>query len=403
MLEVDAARPGGPVPQGVADARQGGLAHLVARAAIVAVALLISLVVFARGFFTPMGIASFGREFGFYVSYFDFGFVHRALIGSIVALFVPGPIANSYVIPVIVYPVFLIGVTLAGVIAARRWFPDGEARTRYLAVLLLSPAFVAHYAYSAGDFNVLLATILLATLLMVRHRIWPFALLVVAMAIHEIYFVVFAPAVCVALYVADGGRLPRAVAYGTLAAVLFFLWSHFGTIGMSEAGYHATMNRRVHLSYNAYLEMSGDVERNIAFTRPLFSRFGKITWTIPPLTYWAIVATLFLPRRQPRFVTLIYVAAVAAPLALFPFGTDLFRWISLGSVAAIALGGFLYACGHDSLFCRYPRAALALTLPWLLVSPFGSPCDATAGCLRPFPMQQFAAERILHIAPPGSR
>jgi hypothetical protein len=375
----------------------------VQRAAIVAVALLISMIVFARGFFTPMGIASFGREFGFYVSYFDFGFVHRALIGSIVSLFAPGPIANSYINPVVVYPVFLIFAALFGLFAARRWFPDTPERTRYLAVLLLSPAFVTHYAYSAGDFNVLLTAILIASLLLVRHRFAPFLLLPIAMAIHEIYFVAFAPCVCVAMYVADDRRLRRAVAYGVIAAILFFVFARFGTIDMSQDQYHAIMDRRVKLSYNAYVEMSGDFNRNVEFTRPLFNSFGKIAWTIPLFVYWAIVTILFFPKGQPRFLACIYLAAAASPLVLFPFGTDLFRWVSLASVVAILLGGFLRAEGCDSLFVARPRLALALTLPWVLVGPFGSPCDATAGCFRPFPMQQFVAERLVGVAIPGAR
>ncbi len=374
----------------------------VGRGAIAVAALAISFVVFARGFFTPMGIASFGREFGFYVSYFDFGFVHRALIGSIVTLFAPGPIANSYVIPVVVYPAFLIGLTFISLLAARRWFPDTPDRTRYVAVLLLSPAFVTHYAYSAGDFNVLLATILIASLLWVRRRVAPFALLAIAMAVHEIYFVAFAPCVCVALYVADGRRLKRAIIYGAIAAALFFLWSHFGTIRMSQDQYHAVMNRRVHLSYDAYIEMAGDFQRNVDFTRPLFSSFSKIVWTGPLLVYWGIVTMLFFPRRAPRFVTLVYLGATASPLVLFPFGTDLFRWVSLASVAALLLGGFLHAQGYHSLFTARPRLALALTLPWVLVGPFGSPCDAGAGCFRPFPMQQFVAERVLGLEVAGA-
>jgi len=278
--------------------------------------------------------------------------------------------------------------------AARRWFADTPERTRYLAVLLLSPAFVAHYAYSTGDFNVLLAIDLILSLVFIRHRFALFALLVVAMAIHEIFLVAFVPCVCVGLYLADGRRFGRAVSYGIFAICLFFLLAHFGTIAMNHDQYLAVMERRVHLSNDSYLEMAGDFNHNIEFTRPLFSRVGKVVWIVPALIYWLIVTVLFFPLRQPLFLGVIYVGAAASALLLIPFGTDLFRWVSLASVSTLALGGVLRFQGCDSLFAKRPRLALALTLPWFVLGPFGSACDPKAGCLRAFPMSQFVLERF---------
>lgn len=374
--------------------RKRRLSAGVQRAAIVAATLVISLIIYARGLFTPIGVASFGRTYGWYVNYFDFGFVHRALIGSIVVLFAPGPIANSYAIPTAIYPLFLLAAALSGLLAARRWLPDTAERTRYLAVLLLSPAFIAHYAYSTGDFNVLLAAILISSLLLVRSRFAPFLLLAVAMAIHEIFFVAFAPCVCVAIYMSDGRKLRRSIAYGVAAAALFFLFSHFGTVEMSNEQILAMLNHRANLSVDASLEMTGNLSQNLQHTLPLFSSVAKVAWIIPPLAYWTVVTVLFFPLRQPRFVGLIYLGAVTAPLALFPFGTDLFRWVAMASVAALTLGGFLRSQGCGSVFAARPRVALALTLPWIVFGPFGSACMSDIGCQRAFPMAQFALERL---------
>lgn len=339
-------------------------------------------------------MSSFGRTFGWYVNYFDLGFAHRALVGSIVAMVAPGRIANSYAIPYAIYPLFLLIAALVGVLAARRWFADTPERTRYLATVLLSPAFVVHYAYSTGDFNVLLAIGLILSLIFVRHRVAPFALLIVAMAIHEIFFVAFAPCVCVALYLADDRRFGRAISYGILAACLFFLFSHFGTITMSHDQFQAVMERRVDLPRDAYLEMAGDFIQNMAFTRPLFSSVGKIVWIVPSLIYWMIVTLLFFPLRERLPLRMFYLGAAAAALCLIPFASDLFRWISLASVAALTLGGVLRSQGCDSLFAARPRLALALTLPWIVLGPFGSACDPSVGCLRAFPMSQFVLERL---------
>lgn len=94
-----------------------------------------------------------------------------------------------------------------------------------------------------------------------------------------------------------------------------------------------------------------------------------------------------LPQGALVFLQPAFLAAVALSPVLFPFETDLFGWLSLACVEAIVLGGFLRAQGYGSLFAESLRLALALTLPWVMVSPFGSPCDASAGCFRSFPMQ----------------
>lgn len=366
----------------------------VQRGAIVTLSLLISLTVYARALFTPIGISSFGRTFAWYVNYYDFGFIHRGLVGSVVAMFAPGRITNSYAIPYAIYPLFLLTAAMIGMLAARRWFADAPERTRYLAILLLSPAFVVHYSYSTGDFNVLLAIDLILSLIFIRHRFIPMGLLIVAMATHEIFFVAFAPCVCVALYLCDGRRFGRAVIYGVTAASLFFLFAHYGLITMSHDHFIAVLGRRVHLPTDNYLEMTGDFKHNFEFTRPLFNSVNKVAWIIPALVYWIIVTILFFPLRQSLVLRAIYLGAAAAALALIPFGTDLFRWISLASVSALTLGGVLRSHGCGSLFATRPRLALALTLPWIVLGPFGSACDPTVGCLRAFPMAQFVLERL---------
>lgn len=365
------------------------------RIAIVALCVTICAIVYLRGLATPIGIRSFGRDFLYYVTYTDFGFVHRGLIGTLLSVFADGPAEDTFAMPFMVFPWFMAATLLAGTVFAYRLFRDAGGRNLYLAMLLLSPSFLIHYAYSNGDFNVLLALFLILSVLCARRGAAPFLLLVPAMLIHEIFFVAFAPAVCVALYVADERRLARAAAYAVFGLVLFALIVSFGRLEMPYEQYIEIMRMRSpNLYYHGYLEMAADLRSNIEYTTPLFSSAGKVVLIAPLLLYWAILAGLFFPADDTRFVQLIYVAACAAPLSLIPFGTDLFRWISLACVATLVLGGFLASRGAGSRFVTRPRHAGLMTLPWVVLGPFGATCDPTLGCLRVFPMFQFALERI---------
>lgn len=362
---------------------------------VIALCAAITAIVFGRGLFTPLGIDSWGRAWGYYVNYFDFGFVHRGLVGTIIALFVDSPVERHLLLPHFILPIFLLAAIVAAIMLARHYKLAPSERGLFLAILLLSPAFVTHYAYSTGDFNVLLATCFIATIILRNRPMLVVALLAVAMLVHELFFIVFVPALCVILYLEHGNKLKPAILYGAAAAMMFVLIASFGTVDIGYEEYARILRTRIpDVGHTGYLEMSAGLEGNLAYTRPLYQSIDKVIRVTPMVVYWLIALALFFPWAQSRFVQFLFVAACSTPIVLLPLGTDWFRWFSLAAVVTIVLGGFMASTGARSYFTQRPGLAAALLLPWVLVGPFGSPCDPFIGCERPLPMFQFALERI---------
>lgn len=373
----------------------------VHRAKTIAVLLcvLVTTITFMRFLVTPLGLESLGRHWGYFVNYFEFGFIRRGLVGTLLYPFIPSPIHNDYLPLLILFPLFLLAVLVVALRYASTLGFLSPQREIFLSLLILSPALLPHYAYSTGDFNVLLALIYFASLLLIR---WPaplFLLMAVAMLVHEIFLLAFVPAICVALYVASGKRLPRAALYGAIAVGLAAALVAVGTLDTSFPEYRAILSERApNLERDGYFEMTAGFKENIEYTRPLYSRPIGLIATIPAFVYWGLLVFLFFPLNGGWLLKLGFVGASASPLVMLVLGSDYYRWISLAAVAAIGLGGFLSAHGSNSRFSKRPWLAAALTLPWILLGPFGSACDPEAepvGCGRVFPMAQFALERIL--------
>lgn len=365
-------------------------------ALVLALAAAVSAVTFLRFLLTPLGLESLGRDWGYYVSYADFGFIRRGLIGTMTDAFVRHPVANDHLVPLVLYPLFMVAVAVAAFVYVRRLGLPKPRRDAYLALLMLSPAFLAHYAYSTGDFNVVLALIFVSTMMVFPSLAAALLLLVAAMLVHEIYIFAFAPAVCVAFYERSGGKLGKAALYGLAAIALAGLIAAFGVPRLSYGDYLAILHRHApNLSSDGYFEMSSGIGDNLRYAAQLYREVRLWILVLPAILYWAILLVVFLPAAAPARLKALYVAAGTTPFVLFAFGSDLYRWTCFACVAVIVLGGFLAGRGYASLFTRRPWLALALTLPWILPGPFGSGCDKDrGGCHRLYPMAQFALEKV---------
>lgn len=363
--------------------------------AAIVLSVAASAITFLRFLFTPLGLASLGRDWGYFVSYADFGFVRRGLIGTILdAVF--GPVANHRLPQLILYPAFLIVVLTLALLLIRRLRLETPQHQLYAAVLLLSPAFLGHFAYSTGDFNVVLAALFIASM-MLLSRFWAVvALMIVGILVHEIFVLAFVPALCVAMLAHDEMKLQRALAYGALSASVLMVVLTFGILDLTHEQYLRILNATApNLPVDGYFEMTNGVRGNAAFTWKLYQHPALWMGIIPALIYWAVVAVSFFPRNGPLLLRLGYLAAATTPLAMFALGSDLYRWVSLAAVATIVLGGHLAARRFQSLFSKRPWLVAALTLPWMLLGPFGSACDPDrGGCVRAFPMSQFVLERL---------
>ena len=368
--------------------------HLIIPIAI-GLSVGVSAITFLRFLATPLGLDSLGRNWGYFVSYADYGFVRRGLIGSVVDVLF-GPMANHRLPQLVLYPAFLIAVLIIALVFVRRLRLETPQHQLYAAMLLLSPAFLAHYAYSTGDFNVVLAAIFMVSMILLK-RFWAVvALMIVGMLVHEIFLLAFVPALCVAIFVEDSMSLKRATAYGALSAVILMFVITFGIPDLTHDQYLRILKEAAPpLPVDGYFEITNGVRGNAAYTWKLYHHPALWVGIIPALIYWAFVAVSFFPRKAPSLLQLGYMSAAVAPLLMFALGSDLYRWASLAAVATLVLGGHLAARQYQSLFSERPWLVAALTLPWFVLGPFGSACDPDrGGCVRAFPMSQFILERL---------
>jgi hypothetical protein len=368
--------------------------RLVIPAAII-LCVGVAAITFLRFLVTPLGLGSLGRDWGYFVSYADFGFIRRGLIGTFSDV-VFGPVANHRLPHLVLYPAFLIAILLIALLFIRRLQLKTPQHQLYAAVLLLSPAFLGHFAYSTGDFNVVLAAIFIASMLLL-NRFWAvIALTIVGILVHEIFVLAFVPALCVAMLSDDEMNLRRASAYGALAAAALIVVLTFGIPDLTHDQYLQILDAKApNLPVDGYFEITNGVRGNAAFTWKLYQHPALWVGIIPALIYWAVIAISFFPRDGSLLLRLGYVGAAVTPLLMFALGSDLYRWVSMAAVATIVLGGHLADRRYKSLFSMRPWLVAALTLPWFLLGPFGSACDPDrGGCVRAFPMAQFVLERI---------
>ena len=109
-------------------------------AAIFAIAVLASFVVLNRWALTDIGLLSFSRVWQFYVSYEDFGFVRRALVGTVFSVTgLNSILQNEYHFALLAQHVaiFALAMILLSYVVKR-----GINDLPFIATLALSPALI---------------------------------------------------------------------------------------------------------------------------------------------------------------------------------------------------------------------------------------------------------------------
>jgi hypothetical protein len=98
---------------------------------------------------TDLGMQSYGRLWQYYVSYFDFGFSRRALVGTILtSTKINRIISDPYIFGLLIHALMLITLTLIlAVYCLTRHVFDYAIG---YAVIFLSPAMILHSGYSTG-------------------------------------------------------------------------------------------------------------------------------------------------------------------------------------------------------------------------------------------------------------
>lgn len=370
----------------------GGTARVIVPFALATVA---ALIVLNRWAVTDLGVASYGRVWQLQISYLDFGFIRRGLVGTLLGLSgLNAVFANEYHSALLVHHLGI--VALVGLVASFCLVN----RIHDLVVIVgvaLSPALIIQSAYTTGCLDLFVILLAALNILYVRNQLLFALVLVTGILTHELFLFTI-PAQFLAFTIGKGAlhggwkisrlALPVAVALATLALIL--LW---GKINIDRAAFESVMFRKMphaahqHPLWSGFYELSATPEQNASGSGNLMLGQLRSYWPymVPSLLYCLLVSA-----RAALLVETFAVRLAASVATLVCFiATDFYRWISLSADLGLLLTLLLIKeqGKRPDRFLSYAVAAFCL------LAPFGAyPID------RPFPMHQLVLERFFGLA-----
>lgn len=361
--------------------------------------LVLALGILNRYLFTDMGLASYGRIWQLYLSYSDFGFVKRALVGTV--LWESGAssnFSNEYVFAFVIHNLFII--LLTALIAVYIYRHKENIDLPLQIAIMLSPTFIIHLSYDTGSLDIFVVLLASINLLFVRNILLSTALIFLGVFIHEL-FIFTIPAQIVGTYYKHKriGPFNRAdylkiTVLPTLAAILaiglILIW---GRADISIDVFKAAMEVKLpnaafnHSLWSGFEEVSSPIER---FSTPLPAIFDSIksnfVYVSLPFFYVALLCFVLVKNTDDIVVSIGFLLSALSPLLTYLVATDLHRWIATSAIMAILL--ILLISQKKPIIVG--RLEQALLLFFIVLAPFGS-----AQIDRPFPMQQYFIEKVI--------
>lgn len=363
-------------------------------AAIFIFSVLASFFILNRWVLTDTGLLSFGRVWQFYISYEDFGFVKRALIGTVFSVTgVNSILQNEYYFALLVqhFAIFVFAAILFSYIIKRR-IND----IPFIATLALSPALIVQSGYTTGSLDIFI--LILVSINILFCRILPIfcAILAVGVLTHEL-FVFTIPAQLVAYYFhlrKQGDARLFVPAVSTMASTLvpIILIVGYGASNLPKDTFDSIIESKIPLAAGQHRLWSGYYETSSTTSSYIIDAIVKLAadvaigaaFLIIPLIYTILVWLRLLSVPMLTSDKVLLSIAIVFPLLTSFLATDLYRWI--GMSAGLGLMLTLSFIGKGAA----PKSGFTYALlPFSLLAPFGA-----AQIDRPFPLHQFVLEGL---------
>lgn len=261
----------------------------------------------------------------YYLSYLDFGFIKRGLVGSIIQL---GDLWDLDTwLPRLIVTFGLVAVFFIVFIYSRL-----ERYNGLKALFILSPFIFMNFGYDAGRFDLLLNLIFVFVLILIERRQYHVcgAVLFVTPLIHEIFMVAHIPALLLLSYLLiDRRQRAKALALMFLPAALSF------AIVILFGEYEGDLREVVVLfddgwfweNYRFFMVLKRSVVDNLFYNYGWLSDFGGVNillFIIPMGVYIPIIFQYY--KNVPHKFFLLF--ACLSPLALTIIAADIGRWVS---------------------------------------------------------------------------
>lgn len=348
-----------------------------------------------RWIVTELREKSFGRMWMYFVSWFDFGFHRRGLIGTILTetginTLLDNPYIFSYIfyglLITIIYTLVTIVIIHNEQIYTNKW---------HIFTIVFSPALFSHLAYSTGNNDIFLIILFLVGTFFTSN---PYTLSIISacgILTHE-SFIFYLP--CLFLLKLIEQKKDQGINFGLLMPILVALMVilvivYFGRIDTNILQYEHTMANRLkigayeHPFWSGYFELTTTAKDNMNYGRGVFSELWVDRWYLfGPTIYAIFIAITVFYSSCSSLIRLILFISILFPISIQIVAYDYYRWVCISATLGLFSITFMVTKNKVAI----PTWFFIALAPFSLLSPFGS---ATAN--RPFPMHQLIIERLL--------
>jgi hypothetical protein len=354
-----------------------------------------SFLVLNRWIVSDLGLLSYGRVWQLYVSWSDFGFFRRGLVGTLLSeTRINTLFENEYIFALVMHHFAVLTlVVLIFIYCIRR----GIVNILFLTGLTFSPALIVQLGYNTGALDVFVLLVALMNILFVRNVFLFCLCLVGGIFIHELFIFTIPAQLYVFHFLGSHGKrldptfvnsLPVLVSVVAVTVVIIL-----GKTEFSEQAFNTIMQEKLpnaygqHLLWSGYVEVGSTVARNLSSANQVFSLFrgNNYIFLMPGLFYILILIARGVKLTSSRLESLMLIIAVVFPLLTAFVATDLHRWVAMSANMALLIT--LRSVQGDGSETPKLNAAICV---FCLLAPFGG-----AELNRPFPLHQFVIERLL--------
>ena len=358
-------------------------------------AILYSCAILNRWIVTDLGLVSFNRLWQLNISYTDFGFIRRGLVGTLLSesrfnsLF-----SNEYFAALFIHAISIFIMTS---LIAYYCFRKNIKNFLFVIGIAFSPALIIHQGYNTGNLDVFILIISIINIFYVRNYIIFSLLLFIGVLIHEI-FIFTLPAQFFAFYLYNRSNKLKILDVATiipvitsLSAIVIILF--FGKLDISELEFKDLMQNKLpnaymkHILWSGFYEVSTSGQLNLSLSMEYHFdhiKDGRFIYALLPLSYVGILILRATQNNHSRREVFFLVFAILFPLLIAFVAMDIYRWIAMSANMALLLTLKIVAkSGHT-----YSKWNILIAI-FCLLAPFGA-----AGYARPFPIHQFVLEKF---------
>ncbi|MRU15698.1 hypothetical protein FDP25_09675 [Roseovarius sp. A21] len=358
-------------------------------------AMCFSFFVLNRWAVSDLGLLSYGRVWQLYISYTDFGFFRRGLIGTLLSeTGINSIFSNEYVFALLIHHVAVEALAL---LTAWYCIKEKLANPLFLIGVAFSPAFIIHSGYTTGALDVFVLLFAVVNILYIRN-VYLFSIILVAGIFTHELFIFTLPAQFWAFYYFKTLKIEKTLGPIDYIPIVFAILAtciviFFGRVDLPEPEFKEVMSSRLPNAFNKHPFWSGYFEVGAPFEQTIYSAYrllsslnsGEVAFVLLPLVY-----VVFLTLRALQYVngygeSALLFAAISAPLLTSLVATDLHRWVAMSANMALLLT--LLLASRDGATISKWNIPIAL---FCFLAPFGA-----AELERPFPLHQFVLEEMM--------